>query len=185
MNGEERMELLEYFDENNTECIGTAEREEVHKKELWHREIAVWVMNERYEILLQRRSANKKQYPNKYAVCAGHIDLGEEPKVAAIRELEEETGLKVEEKDLIDIDVFVNKQKENNHFKYTYLIFTNREIEEMTMQEEEVSELKYITLTELENMILNEDESLTFSKKYYAKLILKFLKEAIKNSQEK
>ena len=176
------MELLEYFNEDNTKCIGTAERDYVHKNELWHREVAVWVMNEQNEVLLQKRSANKKQYPNKYAVCAGHIDVGEKPELAAIRELEEETGLKINIEDLIAIDVFRNKQVENNHFKYTYLVFTNKKIQEMTMQTEEVSELKYITLEELEDMIINEDEMLTFSKKYYAKIILNFLKEIKRNT---
>ena len=83
---------------------------------------------------------------------------------------------------MIAIDVFKNKQNENNHFKYTYLVFTNKKIQEMTMQKEEVSELKYITLKELEDMIINEDEMLTFSKKYYAKIILKFLKEIKKDN---
>lgn len=43
--------------------------------------------------------------------------------------------------------------------------------------QEEVSELKYITLDELEKLIATQDDSLTFSKKHYAKPILNFLKE--------
>ena len=52
-------------------------------------------MNEKGELLLQKRAANKKQNPNKWGVCAGHIDAGETVEVSAIRELEEELGLKV------------------------------------------------------------------------------------------
>ena len=160
------MEILEYFDEENENLIGTEERDIVHQKGLWHREVAVWVVNNRNEILLQKRSALKKQYPNKYAICAGHIDIGEQPIEAAIRELYEETGIKVIANELEMIGLFKNEQSNNNHYKYTYLIKTNKEINDMTMQEEEVSELKYITIKELEEMIANQDENLTFSKKY-------------------
>ena len=175
------MEMLEYFDENNIKALGTAERDYIHKNNLWHREISIWVMNENDEVLFQKRSPLKKQYPNKYAVCSGHIDINENPKTAAIRELKEETGIITKEKDLINIDTYINVQEENNHFKYTYLIFTNKKIEDMTKQEEEVSELKFITLNELERLINTQDDMLTFSKKHYAKPILSFLKKIAKD----
>ncbi len=53
------MELLEYFDENNSKSLGVLERDLIHKNNLWHREVAVWVMNEKGEVLLQKRSAQK------------------------------------------------------------------------------------------------------------------------------
>ena len=39
------MELLEYYDEKNEELIGIEERDYIHKNNLWHREVAVWVRN--------------------------------------------------------------------------------------------------------------------------------------------
>ncbi len=63
-----------------------------------------------------KKEVLKKTYPNKFAVCAGHIDINEEPEMAAIRELEEETGITVKKEDLIKIDnefLFSNKVLEN------------------------------------------------------------------------
>lgn len=171
------MELLDVFNRENTKKLREEERDIVHKNSLWHRQVAIWVMNDNGEVLLQRRSPLKKQHPNKYSVCAGHIDANEEVVVAALRELSEEIGLS-ETVDNIDfIDMYVNEEEGNNNFKYTYLVRTNKKIDEFIMQDEEVSELKYITLDELEKMIENKDEKLTFSKKYYARLILEELKK--------
>ena len=46
------MELLEYYDEENKKVLGIEEREIIHKNNLWHREVAVWVINEKNELLL-------------------------------------------------------------------------------------------------------------------------------------
>lgn len=173
------MEILEYYNENNTKKIGEIEREYIHINNLWHREIAVVVINENKEILLQKRSLNKKQYPNKYSFCAGHVEVLETPKHCAVRELFEETGIQITEEDLIYIDTFKCEHKENNHFKYTYLVYTNMKINEMVIQEEEVSELKYVSIQELEKLIDAKDNNLTFADKYYAPIILEFVKEYV------
>ena len=72
-------EMLEVYTEDNKTKIGIADRGVVHYCNLWHREIACWVVNEKNEILLQRRSSNKKQSPNMLSVTAGHVDLNELP----------------------------------------------------------------------------------------------------------
>ncbi len=54
-----------------------------------HESVGVVVLNERKEILCLLRTI----YPFVYSIPAGHLDAGEEPKKAALRELREETGL--------------------------------------------------------------------------------------------
>lgn len=53
------MEMLEYFNFDNTKSIGIAERSYIHQNSLWHREVAIWILNEKNELLLQRRSPKK------------------------------------------------------------------------------------------------------------------------------
>lgn len=171
------MEIIEIFSENNEIKIGEQEREFAHDNNLWHREVAVWVINDKNEILIQKRSANKRHSPNKYSICAGHIDIGETPEDAAVRELCEETGIKVNKNELIYIDTFKNKNENNYHYKYTYFIETTKTIKEMKMQEEEVSELRYITFEEFEGRLFGGDESFAFSNKQYVRIILDVLKQ--------
>jgi len=170
------MEMLEYYDEFNNEILGVAERKVIHDKELWHREIAVWVMNEKKELLLQRRSSKKKIGANKLSITAGHIDMGERPEKAALRELKEEIGLEFKESELYFIGVYKNEQKNNNCFSYNYIVKTNKKIEQMTMQEEEVSELMYISIVELEKRMKAQDEEISFVKKEHVKVAINKIK---------
>lgn len=156
------MELLEYVDVENKEILGIEERENIHNNGLWHREVAIWVLNEKNELLLQRRSNKKKQAPNKLSITAGHIDVNELPENAAIRELGEEVGIKVGINDLIFLGIYKKDKPDNKCFSYTYLIKTTKKINEMVIQEEEVSELKYITIGELENRIKAGDKEINF-----------------------
>ncbi len=55
----------------------------------------ILIKNSKNEFFVHQRLASKKKFPNKYGVGAGgHVDEGELPQAAAVRELLEETGLK-------------------------------------------------------------------------------------------
>ena len=47
------------------------------------------------EVLMFKRSETKKKFPGFWSIPGGHIDEGEDPLVAAIREVKEETGIDV------------------------------------------------------------------------------------------
>lgn len=100
------MEYLEIVDEENNLTGKTEERDIIHAKGLWHREISIWIINENGEVLLQKRSPKKKQGANKWSTsCAGHIDIGEKPIQAAIRELKFVTAIEA---------IFTNKRAEGS-----------------------------------------------------------------------
>ncbi len=47
------------------------------------------------DLLLIRRAAHKRVFPNKYNGLGGHIERDEDPATSALREIEEESGLRV------------------------------------------------------------------------------------------
>lgn len=47
------------------------------------------------EVLMFKRSEHKKKFPGFWSIPGGHIDEGEDPLTAAIREVQEETGITV------------------------------------------------------------------------------------------
>ena len=53
------------------------------------------IKNCQKEILLLKRSADRKVYPNLWSLPSGKMEWGEEVKEAVIREVKEETGLKI------------------------------------------------------------------------------------------
>ncbi|MBS0262377.1 MAG: NUDIX domain-containing protein [Planctomycetes bacterium] len=86
-------EIFDVVDEHD-QVIGQAPRSVVHAKKLLHRAVHILVLNSRGELLLQKRSALKDEYPCRYTTSAsGHLSAGESYETAAPRELEEELGL--------------------------------------------------------------------------------------------
>ena len=96
--------MEEYFDVLNEkgEYIGKTEtREKCHKEGLWHKAVVVFIINSKSQVLLQKRSANKKMWPNMWDITAGgHVLTGEFGFQAAIRECKEELGIELNKNDI-------------------------------------------------------------------------------------
>ena len=71
---------------------------------------ALIVRNEKGEILLQQRSDN-----GRWGLPGGCQDLGENLRTTAVRELREETGIDVEEKNLIMIDTLSGEDRKRSY----------------------------------------------------------------------
>ena len=175
------MELLDVVDDNNVLTGEVAEREVVHSKGLWHREVGVVILNEENAMLLEKRAPTKKQSPNMWALCAGHIDAGETPDETIVREIKEEIGLVLSIEDLKFLTVIKTPMKfddnqYNNAFLYTYLYITNKKESEYIVQEEELTEVKYFKIAEIEKAITSGNEEFVFAKADYMKDILNILK---------
>jgi isopentenyl-diphosphate Delta-isomerase len=75
------------------EIVGRASKEEVAARNLICRVCFIMLINNNGELLLHRRSANKKSYPLYWSgAAAGHVNSGETYEQAASRELMEEIG---------------------------------------------------------------------------------------------
>jgi isopentenyldiphosphate isomerase len=85
---------IEYIDTITPDGNLTGEsrpRDEVHKNGIWHRSVHIWVLNDKEELLIQRRALQKESHPGMWDVsCAGHIGSGDSSLQAAVRELKEE-----------------------------------------------------------------------------------------------
>mgnify|MGYP004594466645 CR=1 FL=1 len=92
------MEILDVLNEYG-EFIGkTATREECHKNGYWHRAVYAFIIDDKWNVLLQKRSGNKKLWPNIWDVpVGGHVDSGEFGRQALIRETKEELGIEISE----------------------------------------------------------------------------------------
>ncbi len=69
----------------------------MHGNNLRHRAVHILIFNHRGELFLQKRSRWKDRHPLLWdSSAAGHVEAGEEYDKTAIRELEEELGVKAE-----------------------------------------------------------------------------------------
>lgn len=161
--------MEEYFDVLNEkgEYIGKIEtRKKCHTEGLWHKAVAMFIINSKEQVLLQRRSANKKMWPNMWDITAGgHVLAGEFGFQSIIREAEEELGINLNKNDItfVGSSISTNIQGNivNNHFNEFYIV--NKDIDETTLklQEEEVSEVKWVDKNEIIERIKDNYNGIT------------------------
>ena len=108
--------MVEYFSVVNEddEIIRKATREECHlNRSLIHRSVYIFVVNDKNEVFLQKRSLHKDLYPGYYTGSAtGHVDYGEEYDKAAERELKEELGIAAPLLQLGKVKSFTKNERE-------------------------------------------------------------------------
>ena len=166
------MEYIDIFDENNNPIGQIKEKQQAHEEGDFHRTAHVWIINDKNELLLQKRSETKKSNPNCWDISgAGHIKAGESVTKGAIRELKEELGVEVNEKDLNYIATIKStKNPKNMEFQYVYLLKWNKEIEDYIFEDNEVSEVKYVYYKELEKMVKEKVKGLVMHEEEYKHL---------------
>jgi len=158
---------MEYSDILTPEGKLTAQkksREDVHKHGDWHQSTHVWILNSRGELLIQKRSPNKPNAPNKWDSSAGgHVLAGDTPIESAQKEVEEELGIKVDKKELqylftIKRSSVQNEGKYlNNEFENVFLFKKDLDLKKLNFQKEEITELKFIPWQELKKKIESKD----------------------------
>ena len=170
------MELIDIVDKNGNFTGEVMDKEEAHNKNLLHNEVAIFIINDKKQILLQKRNANKRFNPNKWGLCAGHVDSKESLENAALRELREEIGLNLSIRDLKTLSKReFTIGESNSHITYFYYIKSNLDEKDFIIQTEELSEVKWFDINEVIDMINNEDQSIVFKKERL------FLFELLKN----
>jgi len=110
-------EQLEVINEND-EVIGFETREKIHKEGLLHREIHIWFVTLKAEIIFQHRAKDKDTYPDKLdATVGGHVEPKMSYEETAIKECKEETGVDIDLNKL----VFLRKMRKKSFDEATGL----------------------------------------------------------------
>ncbi len=87
-------ELFDVVDEQDR-VTGQARRRGVHARGWRHRAVHVLVMNGAGRVFLHQRSKKKDLFPGKWdSSCAGHVGAGEDYDGTAVREMQEELGVR-------------------------------------------------------------------------------------------
>lgn len=177
----DKEEILRVYDEQGNFSGRYEKRSVVHQLGLFHQEVSFLPLNRNKQILLERRSVNKKSYPNCWAICAGHVVEDQTTLEAVKMEVGEELGITLDDKDFI---MLINKTKnirdDNNAIMTCYYQWIDKPLSYFKKQDEEVEELRWFDLKDFEKMIHGEQDGSYFKDNEFYNEMLKKLKKLVK-----
>ena len=166
-------ELIDIFDKNQV-FLKKELKSVAHSLGLWHKAVHCYLINDKNEIVIQKRSANKDLYPSFWDISfAGHVGAGEDTRISAIRECKEELGITLHENEikyLFTICESLHFNKINNN-EFVDVFLCKKNFEKIIKQDEEVDEIKLIKITEFIDMIEKKEPSLIPHYDEYKKIV--------------
>ena len=163
------MEFIDIVDKNGLPTGKITERKIAHTEGIRHRTAHIWIIREyrgRIQVLLQKRSVNKDSFPGKYDTSsAGHIQAGDEPQESALRELSEELEIFAAADELVYAGKFpilykkefYGKMFHDNEIAFVYIYTEPVNIKNLTLQKEEVEEVRWFDLEETYHACVQND----------------------------
>ncbi len=142
------MEIWDVLDGHGNKTGKTIIKGDALKEDEYTLFVHMWILNSKGEILIQKRAAHLKHAPDTWAITGGAVMKGEDSKTAARRETKEELGID------IDPEGEPVRHKRENAFTDIWLINSEVNLEDIVIQEEEVSDVKWVTKTQLEQMLV-------------------------------
>jgi isopentenyldiphosphate isomerase len=149
------MEYVDVLDSSGRPVGKMKPKSEVHRDGDWHGAAHLWILNREGQILIQRRSPTKENWPNLWDVSvAGHISAGEGPVEAALREAQEELGVTLvpgECSHLFTVAEHVSLNNGNyvdNEYLHVFLVERDLDVREgdLTFCDGEVAEVRFVAL---------------------------------------
>ena len=137
--------------------LGTKTREECHRENpgFYHKPVWIWIINNDGQFLVQKRSQQKKWFAGMWDIpSAGHTEAGETPIDGAIRETKEELGIDTNAKDYEYVGEYISDT--TWELGQVYILKTNKKVEDMQFQEEEVETAKWLPFDEFLDLLYSD-----------------------------
>ena len=151
-------EIFPSVDENDN-VIGEVKRHIAHKHpDIIHRAVGILIFNQKGELLIQKRSLTKDTFPGCWEhSVGGHVDKNDNYLNTAVRELEEEVGLKVDPQELENLGKMLLKMPSESEYWTMYKLTTT--YTDFKINKEEITEVKFLSLDDLK-LALKDDNYL-------------------------
>ena len=174
-------EWLDIVDSDDR-IIGAAPRATVHEKAYMHRAVHIMLCNSAGEVFLQLRSRDKDTNPGLWDTsCAGHIDSGESLIVGALRELQEELGIR------LSSDALVERSRlppsHDNGFEHVTL-YTALSDEPLTLCPAEIIDGKWVRPAVLDTLLEAEPQQFTTTFQLIWQSIRHYFQEGIRDNKQ-
>jgi isopentenyldiphosphate isomerase len=149
-------ELIDVLNSDGSPAGIRKPKADVHRDGDWHRSVHVWIFTPDGRVLLQKRSLRKENNPGLWDVsAAGHVSAGEDWMTSAIREVEEELGLRLSTAEIRHAATFRESAVMNdgtwieNEFHEVYVVKREIDFTSLVLQDGEVEAVELIPLDQL------------------------------------
>ncbi len=161
------MELVDLLN-NRKELIGeTCERNSVPNGK-YRLSIHIWIVNDKNEIFIQQRSANRKKFPNMWTNTGGACVAGETSIETVFRELKEELNITP---NIDNLELIASYKREKDYVD-VWLLRQNINITDLKFNDNEVQAAKWVTIEEWKKLLI-EEKAVKSSTDYFFKYINK------------
>ncbi len=155
------MEIRSLYDKEGNLTDKTYKKGDKIPNDYYTMIVAIAIQNNNGEFLMQKRSLNKG---GDWGVTGGHPKASEDCDAGIITEVKEELGIDIS---LEKLEVFAKGFDGEEHYQFYYLN-KDYDIKDFVLQEEELTEVRWFSIEELEHMVemkeLNENQIAFFLK---------------------
>ena len=148
------MEKRDLYDINRNLIGKSIEKGETIPDNTYIMMVVIFIQNDNNEFLIQKRSIDKGA---KWATTGGHPKAGETSLQGILTEVKEELGIE------INNPILFKQANGKNTICDLYYIKKNINIKDITLQKEEVSNVKWASIDEINNLMNNNE----FNKGHY------------------
>lgn len=157
------VEIWDIVDCDGVPTGKTTVRGHMHfEKGEYHLVVHIWVIDSGNRLLIQQRAAHKQPMPGEWAATGGSAIAGESSKQAACRELYEELSIAANPAELQLAAQRIRKNAVND----IWYLRRDIELETLSLQKEEVSAVRWVSMRQLECMVQN-GEFHNYGKEYF------------------
>lgn len=157
------MEFFDVIDKNRKPLNKILPRGTKLQKNEFNQGAEIWIINEKNEFLITQRSINKS-HPNLWE-CPGGCSIAGETSLQTIkREIFEEIGINLNNKEPLYVDTKLYKSQ----FVDIYIVkLNNLNLNDLILQKDEVQNTKFVSMSILENMINKKEIVQSVGERYY------------------
>lgn len=138
------MEIRDLYDINRNLIGKTIKKNETIPANTYIMMVVVFIQNDNNDFLIQKRSLKKG---GKWATTGGHPKAGENSLQGILTEVQEELGIKIEN------PVLFKQANAKDVICDLYYIKKNIDISEITIQEEEVTDVMWASIDEINKLM--------------------------------
>ena len=145
------MEYWDIYDKDGNFTGRKKGKYEKWDKDEYHLATEVWVINSKKQILIQQRTEKCQLLPGIWALTTGRVVSGETTRQGCIRELKEELGIEAKEEECNLVKSLLKNRL--GMIWDIYFLRKDVELEDVTLQKEEVSTVKLVNTDEFRDML--------------------------------